>query len=558
MRGCYGKRLTGVMSRILFACSLMLSVLVFAVNAQQSSGVYTTYVADKAIVVDHYTVTSSPDGTIRTEARLSPPGGAAQTATTVAINHRPRSFALEAGEAKRLEAVFGRDSVSLSVAGAAPRTLPTKATMVLENLLWHQFVFLLDQYDETKGGRQDFTAFLPSQALDYPISVERTGTPAYNVNGQQFSTRRYHLVANGQLALEMWTDTSRAPLVFYGASQKLKVVREGSEALADAVLAAIPKPAEYHPPPYARPGAFSDQQVIIGEGSQWALHGILTLPAGTGPFPAVVLVHGSGPNDQDETIGPNKPFRDLALGLASEGIAVLRYNKRTFERSRESVAINSRFTLKEEAIDDALAAVALLQSNKQIDPRRIYVLGHSLGGVAAPRIAAAEPRIAGLVIMAGPTGPLEDAIVRQYEYAAMLDGKITPAEQAEIDRIKAQVACVKALTPSSTTPASELPFGIAPAYWLDLRKYDPLTVAAHISQPMLVLQGERDYQVTLADFEGWKPLSATKRVELKSYPKLNHLFLEGEGKSSGAEYMQPGNIPKYVIDDIAAWIRSQP
>ena len=148
--------------------------------------------------------------------------------------------------------------------------------------------------------------------------------------------------------------------------------------------------ATYEPPAYVQSALFREQEVQVGQG-EWVLPGTLSLPVGDGPFPAVVLVHGSGPNDRDETIGPNKPFRDLAWGLASQGIAVLRYDKRTKVYGEKMSHMVDTITVQTEVIDDALAAVALLRDTTQIDPHRICVLGHSLGGYVLPRIGSADP-----------------------------------------------------------------------------------------------------------------------------------------------------------------------
>lgn len=538
------------------ACCLFFMSTITA-HAQQNTGTYTTYVGNKAIAVDHYTVTQGPDRTLKTTATLAPPGGSTQqAAVTVAINHRPVSFSISVGENKLLAADFNGPSVKLHANGQAEHELQTKATVVLENLLWHQFVFLLDQYDETKGGPQSFVAFLPSQALDYPITMERTDTPVSQVSGRTVKTRRYHLVANGTLALEMWTDEARVPLVFYSAQQQLKVVRAGAEQLSEALLASAPKAPEYQPPTYAVPAAFHEQAVTVGAGTEWPLPATLTLPLGAGPFPAVVLVHGSGPNDRDETVGPNKPFQDLAWGLATEGVAVLRYDKRTYVHPQKLMARQS-FTVKDETIDDALAAVALLRQTPGIDTKRIFVLGHSLGGMLVPRIGlAAQDQIAGYIVLAGATRPLEDEWVRQYEYLYGLHGQLTPQEQAELDGYKQQAARIKQLTATDAAHGKGLLLLAPPAYWLDLRGYFPPDLALKLHQPFLILQGERDYNVTMAAFHDWQhALDKRSNVSFKSYPKLDHLFLEGTGPATDADYAHPRNIPKYVVDDIAAWIK---
>ena len=319
---------------------------------------------------------------------------------------------------------------------------------------------------------------------------------------------------------------------------------------------ATPAPtyAPYQTPSYINPDAFTEQSVTVGEGTQWALPGTLTLPKGDGPFPVVVLVQGSGPTDRDETIGPNKPFRDLAWGLASQGIAVLRYDKRTFVYPTKIDP--STLTVNEETTDDALAAVKLLRGLPGIDGKRIYVLGHSLGAMVAPRIGQQDPGIAGLVMMAGPTRPLEDVILDQVTYLDSLNGGPTAAQTAQLKQLKAAVAKVKDPNLSPSTPASELPLNIAAPYWLDLRGYKPADVAAGLAMRLLVLQGARDYQVTTADFAGWQAaLSSHPNAKLVLYPDLNHEFVTGTGKATPAEYEQPAHVAEKAITDIANWVK---
>ena len=256
---------------------------------------------------------------------------------------------------------------------------------------------------------------------------------------------------------------------------------------------------EYKSPSYVNRGAFKENEVIVGSG-EWSLHGTLSVPIGKGPFAAIVLVHGSGPNDRDETVGANKPFRDLAWGLASKGVAVLRYEKRTKEHGMKLVALKNTLTVKEETIDDALAAVALLRKTEGIDAKRIYLLGHSLGGMLVPRIGKLDAGIAGFVVLAGLTRPLEDVMLEQFTYIFGLKGTLSDADKKQLEEIRKQVEKVKGFTVSDTN-SSESVFATPPSYWLDLRGYDPPEVARALPHPMHVLQGERDYQVTMKDFE---------------------------------------------------------
>ncbi len=317
-----------------------------------------------------------------------------------------------------------------------------------------------------------------------------------------------------------------------------------------------PAQKEYTPPDYAQLNAFKEKEIVVGSGD-WALPGTLALPEGKGPFPAVALVHGSGPNDRDESIGPNKPFRDLAWGLASQNIAVLRYEKRTRVHSQRLKDFEGKFTVQEETIDDALAAVELLRKTEGIDKQKIFILGHSLGGMLAPRIGMLDTEIAGFIIMAGTTRPVEEVMLEQVKYIISVDGKITENEKARLSEIENTVEKVKNLKESTSRSGQNL-LGAPPEYWLDLRSYNPAQTAKNVRQPMLILQGGRDYQVTEEDFDGWKnALSSRPDVEFKFYPRLNHLFIEGKGKSTPAEYSQAGHVAKYVIDDISKWIKSQ-
>jgi len=313
-------------------------------------------------------------------------------------------------------------------------------------------------------------------------------------------------------------------------------------------------PAPYTPPVYVDASKYAESDVKIGA-APWELPGTLTVPAGPGPFPAVILIHGSGPNDRDETIGPNKPFKDLALGLASRGIAVLRYEKRSRQYGSKATAVEN-FTVKQEVIDDVVAAAALLRKTAGINPARIVAVGHSLGAMLIPRIAQADPQLAGLVMLSAPAVPLAEAVVRQTRYLANADGQISPEEQKQIDAAVAIADAVRRLVASDRLGGVTIG-GTPASYWLDLRGYDVSKAAASLKQPLLVIQGERDYQVTMDDFATLRAALGTKPgVTLRSYPALNHLLIPGEGKSMPIEYTRAGHVAEDVVRDIAAWIAS--
>ena len=189
--------------------------------------------------------------------------------------------------------------------------------------------------------------------------------------------------------------------------------------------------------------------------------------------------------------------------------------------------MSAALTVKEETTDDALLAAQLLRQSPGIDPKRVFILGHSLGATVAPRIGQQDPALAGLIILAGLTRTLEDTVLDQVTYLYSLSGPLTDQQKADIEKLQAAVARVKDPNLSSAVPASDLPLNIPAAYWLDLRGYHPEEVAKGLSMPLLVLQGERDYQVSpTKDFPGWQTALAGKaNATLKLYPGLNHLFI---------------------------------
>jgi dienelactone hydrolase len=347
---------------------------------------------------------------------------------------------------------------------------------------------------------------------------------------------------------------------FEKATLDTRVVFDKAGKIAGFGFVPTAPPVKYEPPNYADPGKFVESEIIVGAG-EWQLPGTLTMPKGTGPFPGLVLVHGSGPNDRNESLGPNRPFQDLAWGLATRGIAVLRYDKRSKVHGAKILAdpkLEATMTVKDETIDDALAAAALLQKTAKVDRAKVFILGHSQGGFLMPRIAkaAATLDVAGFISMAGLTRPLDDTILRQMNYLyGLAGGAVSEEDKKKLQDIKDAVAKVKALTDADRSSTAKF-LGAMPAYWLDIRGYDPPGMAKTVAKPMLILQGGRDYQVTTDDFENWKSaLGARKDVEFHLYPKLNHLFYEGEGILTPLEYVQKhGSVAPYVIEDIAAWI----
>ncbi|MEV6881380.1 alpha/beta fold hydrolase [Streptomyces sp. NPDC051135] len=305
------------------------------------------------------------------------------------------------------------------------------------------------------------------------------------------------------------------------------------------------------PPPYAEPRRFSEHEVTVGTGPR-AVSGTVSVPRGQAPGPGVVLLAGGGPFDRDETSGPNKPLKDLAWGLASRGTTVLRFDKATY--AHRDAAAAPDLTMTQEYVPHAVDAVGLLGSHPSVDPERVFVLGHSMGGKVAPAVAVAAPAVAGLVIMAGDTQPMHHAAVRVVSHlATVLPDQVPPAV---VETFQRQAALVDSADLTPSTPSADLPFGLSAPYWLELRDYDPVAIAATLGKPMLILQGGRDYQVTVADdLVRWRTSLADRPdVDIRIYEADNHLFFPGAGPSTPAEYGAPQHVDPAAVADIAHWL----
>lgn len=440
--------------------------------------------------------------------------------------------------------VFGFAALLYGCAAKTPLTpaeLESRARQFVSQLAAGQF--------KEAGQQFDFTMLLamPEEKLKqtWTALTDQAGTFDRQGEARQETQGKYQIVYV----------TSRFGL----SALDFKIVFDASGKIAGLFIQPAKDPSamapDYQTPAYADLNTFHEVEVTVGSG-EWQLPGTLTLPNGSGPFPAVVLVHGSGPNDRDETIGPNRPFKDLAWGLAMRGIAVLRYDKRTKVYAYKFTPdLMAAMTVQDETIDDGLAAVRQLRSRGDVDASRIFVLGHSLGATLAPRIGEQDNGLAGLVMLAGATRPIEDLMMEQSTYLAQADGTIDKQESKDLAALREQVDQIKALSSNTKTDPKTMILGASPAYWRDLDAYNPVVTAEKLSMPLLILQGERDYQVTMTDFANWqKGLADRTNFTLKSYPALNHLFIAGSGPSLPAEYQQMGHVDATVITDIASWV----
>ncbi|WP_228433298.1 alpha/beta hydrolase [Chryseobacterium arthrosphaerae] len=279
------------------------------------------------------------------------------------------------------------------------------------------------------------------------------------------------------------------------------------------------------------------------------LNGTLLIPTSGNKKKLVIFVHGSGASNRDEAIGENKPFRDIAEYLFSNGIASYRYDKRTYSNPE---TFTGQSTVEDETVKDAVNAANYFKNNKDYTGYQIIILGHSQGAYMMPEIAA-KAQVSKYIFMAGNARPLQNLLVEQYEYLHTLDPAKVPAEAVE--DLKKQVALLNSSKFNLNTPAAELPLGQSAAYWNYLKNYNQLNEVKKIKAPLFFAQGGRDYQVTEKDFNLWKDaLKNNKAAEFKFYPSLSHLFISGSGKPSPEDYEVKGNVDDQFLKDLLQFI----
>lgn len=283
----------------------------------------------------------------------------------------------------------------------------------------------------------------------------------------------------------------------------------------------------------------------------YVIPGTFTAPKAGSNVPVVILVQGFGASDRDESIYENKPFRDIAWALAKEGIASYRYDKRNYLYEFQ-MKNDTSLTIKDETTDDILAAAGMVKNLEGIDSARIYILGHSLGGYVLPGIDKELSGIAGYIMMSAPAQHMKKYIYQEYEYIAGVDETVTKEEQSQLEALKNQL---KQLEEPEKIPDNVTILGAYRDYWVDLDSYYPVKQAKNIKKPVLVLQGERDYQVTMKQFAIWKKnFNKSENWTFISYPSLNHFMMAGYGNPTLGEYKTRSHVDNKVTQDIIQFI----
>ena len=385
-------------------------------------------------------------------------------------------------------------------------------------------------------------------------SFKRSGQRiTFDINGSSFDGQ---LSGDGQKIDGVWTGRAyKGPLSFTSRP----IARSG------------PRRPQTPQPPFP----YRTEEVVVDSAPGVKLAGTLTLPQGKGPFPAAVMITGSGAQDRDETILGHKPFAVIADRLTRDGIAVLRVDDRGFAKSTGDFASAT----DDDFAVDAAANVAFLRHRPDIDPVRIGLIGHSEGGLVAPKVAAKDPKLAFIVMMAGPGVPLSQVIRAQR--AAILPAMglsterilklqtlmdhVDVAMRGAKDEAEAKARALRVVqvegTAAAVTPAEgQILVAQLSSDWMrDLVDYDPAPTLAKVKCPILVLNGAKDRQV-LPD-QNLPPIRAATRdnpdVTVIELPGLNHLFQTATTGAVGEYADIEETVAPIALNAMSAWIRKR-
>ena len=247
-------------------------------------------------------------------------------------------------------------------------------------------------------------------------------------------------------------------------------------------------------------------------------------------------------------------FFDLAQQLSAQQIEVLRFDKRSYLYAEE-LAEQKDFTIYDDIIDDAVAAFYYLAGRSEVDPQQIYFAAFGVSGQLIPRLEERLPQASGYFMLNTTARTIEDTMLSKYLYTVSLENELTAENEALlVSHLEKTAENIRTLTADSSLTADEL-LGAPASYWLDLQHYEPLNAIKSVQKPLLVIQGGRDFEIGQDDFEAWQAaLSANPLAQYQYFGNLNHLLMEGVGKSNPQEYQVQSSVSSKVIEAMVTFI----
>lgn len=299
---------------------------------------------------------------------------------------------------------------------------------------------------------------------------------------------------------------------------------------------------------------YSRKNIQIETNPFVTLPGYLYQPNNIKTSQAVVMIQGSGPSDRHETIGSNKIFLDIIMPMLDKGISVLVYDKRSYVYQAKMLNNEDTIDYYDETINDAVAAINFLKKQPNIDSTKISLIGHSLGGKCAP-IIATKISLNKLIMLAAPVRPLIELLPEQIEYIANIDAVIDENEKTQINQLK--WIKNKILSPDYTSKSKITIPGTTAKYWVTDKNFDNLKVAQTLKLPTLLIQGGRDYNVPLKDYNLWiEGMKNKPNFKPVLFDDLDHLFFTGSGLANPKDIAKPNHVSTKVINEIITFLKN--
>ena len=525
----------------------MTPLFAFLILAQEpqvlDQGMFTTYVSGKPIATEGFKILDNG----RSSSIISSIQGDQITVTV------KTAFMTEAGVLKAATInVVGKEVVHMTLKGTDfvfgdGTKVPTGGEPVYaaENFAWHNMTHLFRAY-KPEGGKQKFKVIVPSLKTAVDLELEKAGER--DVDGKKLWD--WNGSSSG-LTQSFITDTNGALLFMRIPTQSVEVVRKGYESLSTVVGGTAPPVVANLQPNKEK---YDERNVQVFAGAAVTLAGTITVPKGGGKYPAVLLISGSGPQDRDWNAAPmitNSPAMQIADRLGAAGFVVLRYDDRGVGKSTGEKVGATLGNLT----SDAKALANFLKARPEVDPFRVVVCGHSEGGVIAPLVASTDPTIAGCIVIAAPSRPL-DQIIQEQLTAQAADERLPAADRENATKL---LPAMNEIIAKAKAGERGNISGINLSWLREHMNHDPKITIAQLRKPLLIVQGLDDLMVlsrNAADLEkAAKDANVDTTVEL--IPRMTHILTQFPIDNPDFDAKDPAAMAPKVFEAMVNWLNAK-